>query len=152
MENFDQPHEGGIAPSKDETLAITQEVRQFWRQTSAWALFFAILLFMLFGLVSLSGLFTAFSGGIFGLISGIFIVILYGVMLFFPGLFYYRFATQMKQALILDDIDLLDRAFNNLKLYYRYVGIMMITIITLYLMFFLLFGAALLRSGGFPTE
>ena len=59
MENFDQPLDVGMAPANDNGLAITHEVRQYWRQTSAWALFFAILLFILFGLVSLSGLIAA---------------------------------------------------------------------------------------------
>jgi Family of unknown function (DUF5362) len=152
MENFDQPLDVGMAPANDNGLAITHEVRQYWRQTSAWALFFAILLFILFGLVSLSGLIAAVAGGISGIVSAIFIVVFYGAILFFPGLYYYRFSIQLKQALTIDDTDLLDRAFNNLKYYYRYVGILMIIVLTLYLVFFLFFGAAILRGGAFPTE
>jgi hypothetical protein len=151
MENFDQPLDVGMAPGREDGLRITPEVRLYWQQTAKWALFFAVLLFIVFGLVSLIGLFAALAGGATGLIGGLFIVAIYGAILFFPGLYYYRFSTQMKEALNTEDSGLLDQAFINLKRYYRYVGILMIVIISIYLLVLLVFGASFLR-GGFPIE
>ena len=151
MENFDQPLDVGMAPGKEDGLRITPEIRQYWEQTSKWALFFAILLFIIFGLISLIGLFAAMAGGASGLFGGIFIVGIYAAIIFFPGLYYYRFSTQLKQALNTDDNSLLDLAFINLKRYYRYVGILVIAVIALYLLIIIVFGASLL-NGGLPRD
>lgn len=150
MENFDQPLDQGFAPGQKDGLRITEPVRQYWRQTGAWTMFFAILLFIVFGLVSLLGLFVAFAGGGMGLISGVFIIGIYSVFLFFPGYYFYLFSTQMKQALLYEDNRMLDMAFMNLKRYYRFVGILMIIFIAFYVLFMLVYGAALMQ--GMPVE
>lgn len=153
MENFDQPLDVGMGAGQEtDGLRITQEVRLYWTQIAKWTLFFAILLFVFFGLVSLFGLFAALAAGAMGVIGGLFIVGVYGAILFFPALYYYRFSTQMKGALASDDTSLLEQAFINLKRFYRYVGILVIVIISLYLLFFLVFGAALMSRGGFPVD
>lgn len=146
MENFDQPIDAGMGGSQADGLRITPQVREYWRQTLPWTLFLAILLFILFGLVSLLGLMAAFAGGAAGLVSGIFAIAIYGVFLFLPGLYYYRFSTQMKQALNTEDTTLLDQAFHNLKLFYRFVGILTIVAISLVILVFLVSGAALLNQ------
>jgi len=147
MENFDQPIDMGMAPSMDDSLRITPEVRQYWKETSAWALFFAILLFIVFGLVSLAGIFLLFAGGVSGFISGIFVIAIYGVLLFFPAYFYFLFSSQMKQALITENRVLLVLAFVNLKRFYRFVGILLIVLVALGIFAFLIFGVALLNNG-----
>lgn len=153
MENFDQPLDVGMGAGQEKDgLRISPEVRLYWTQISKWTLFFAVLLFIVFGLVSLLGLFAAFSGGAMGVVGGLFFVAIYGVFLFLPGLYYYRFSTQMKQALATEDNDQLEQAFINLKRFYRFIGILVIVIIALYLLFFIVFGAALMNRGGFPTE
>ncbi len=148
MENFDQPIDMGMAAGKDDGLRITPEVRQYWKEIAAWALFFAILLYIVFGLVSLFALMLTFSGGIAGFISGIFVIALYGAFLFFPAYFYAQFSTQMKQALNTDNVLMLDQAFLNLKRFYRYVGILFIVMVGLGILAFLVFGVALMNSGG----
>lgn len=147
MENFDQPFDMGMAADKDDGLRITPEVRQYWKEISAWALFFAILLYILFGLTSIAGLLVAFTGGIPGFISGMFVIALYGAFFFFPAYFYAQFSTQMKQALNTENVALLDKAFINLKRFYRYVGIMLIVLLALGILMFLVFGVALMSSG-----
>ncbi|MBK6997461.1 MAG: hypothetical protein IPH31_22085 [Lewinellaceae bacterium] len=151
MENFDQPLDVGMAPRSDDGLRITPEIRLFWEQTAKWTLFFAVLLFILFGLVTLAGLAAAMSTGAAGVVGGIALVAIYGVILFFPGLYYYRFSSQMKQALTTDDTGMLEQAFVNLRRFYRYVGIMVIVIIAVYMVFLLVFGATMMR-GGLPME
>lgn len=152
MENFDQPLDVGMdASAPSDGLQITQEVRMYWAQIAKWALFFAVLLFILFGLLALFGLIAALTGGAMGILGAIFIIGIYGVLLFFPALYYYRFSTQMKQALLNDDTALLDEAFANLRRYYNFVGILVIVVLALYVIMFVVFGAALMR-GGLPTE
>jgi hypothetical protein len=153
MENFDQPIDVGMGGGTAEGLQITSSVRQYWHQSAKWAMFFAVLLFIVFGLVSLIGLLTAFSGGAVGLISGIFFVGIYAVLIFFPGLYYYRFSTQMKEALNNDDSGMLDQSFLNLRRFYQFVGILMIVLIALTLIFLVVFGAAMMNMGsGMPIE
>ncbi|MCB0522972.1 MAG: DUF5362 family protein [Saprospiraceae bacterium] len=147
MENFDQPMDMGMEASKDDGLIITEEVRQYWKQIAVWTQFFAILLFILFGLASLFALSLAFAVGAAGLIGSIMVIGLYGAVLFFPALYYYRFSTQMKEALRSEDNGLLDQSFMNLKRFYRYVGILLIVLISLYVVFFLTFGAAMMSRG-----
>ena len=151
MENFDQPLDLEMAPSKDDGLRITPEVRQYWREISAWAMFFAVLLFIVVGLVAMMGLVMVFTAGA----AGIFVMLMvgvYAVLVFLPAYYYYLFSSQMKQALRSEDNRLLDQAFTNLKRFYRFVGIFVIVFISLYLLAILIFGAAFLGGGGLPTE
>jgi hypothetical protein len=153
MENFDEHLNVGVSAGMDKDgLRISPEVRTYWRQSAAWAMFFAVLLFVFFGLASLFGLFAAMSAGAVGIVSGIFLIAIYGVFLFLPGLYYYRFSTQMKAALNTEDTGMLDQAFINLKRFYRFVGILLIIFIALYAIILIVFGASLLGGGRFPTE
>ncbi len=147
MENFDQPNDLGMAPAKDDGLQITPEVRLYWKETANWALFFAILLYILFGICIIIGLIFAFTGGIAGFITGLFVIAFYGAFLFFPGYYYSLFASKMKQALNTQNNALLDYAFVNLKRFYRYVGIMIIIAFGLGLLFFIVFASVILNAG-----
>ena len=60
--------------------------------------------------------------------------IVFAVIAFFPYYFLLRFANKMKAALISNDQDALNGSFQNLKILYRYMGILMI--ISLVLIFF----------------
>lgn len=148
MENFDQPLDAGISASGDQGLQISQEIRQYWQQTSRWALFFAILLFIVFGIVSLAGLLMIFAGNGPGIFSGLLVIAIYTALFFFPGWYYYLFSTQIKQALNFDDNQMLDQAFLNLRKFYRYVGILAIIFLSIYLLVFLIYGAALTTASG----
>jgi len=67
-------------------------------------------------------------------------IILYvgiAVIYFFPCLFLLRFANHMKNALNTDDQVTLNTSFQNLKIMFRYVGIVTIIIISLYILFIL---------------
>ena len=52
--------------------------------------------------------------------------IAFAVIAFFPYYFLLRFANKMKAALISNDQDALNGSFQNLKILYRYMGILMI--------------------------
>lgn len=150
MENFDHPLDAGMAADGPDHsgLSITPEIRQYWRQIANWALFFAVLMFIVYGLVALVGLFSAIQGGATGIVSGIFVIGIYTLIVFMPAWYYYKFSSQSKQAMNTDDTPLLDEAFANLHRFYRYVGILTIVLLSLYALVFLIFGAALLGGAG----
>jgi uncharacterized membrane protein YjgN (DUF898 family) len=52
--------------------------------------------------------------------------LVFAVIAFFPYYFLLRFANKMKAALISNDQDALNGSFQNLKILYRYMGILMI--------------------------
>lgn len=147
MENFDEPIDSGTSSGTTDGLQITDEVKTYWLQTAKWAMFFGILFFTLFGLVSLGGLIAIFNGGVGGFVAAIFIIGLYGAILFFPGLYYYRFSTQMKQSLNADDNALLDESFANLRRFYVFFGIVTIVVIALVVVFWSFFAMAFMRGG-----
>lgn len=147
MENFDQPITG-MAAGKEDDLRITPEVRQYWKEIANWSLFFAILLFIIFGLIVIIGLLFSVAG-LGGFVAGLLAIALYSTMTFFPGYFYYLFSSQLKKALQFDNTMLLDSAFLNLKRFYRYVGILLIVVFCLTLLFFLIF-VSMAARGSLP--
>jgi len=62
---------------------------------------------------------------------------------FFPLLYMYRFANQMRTALYGNDQELLNRSFQNLKKYFRYLGIITIISLAMWLVWLLVFGVAI---------
>lgn len=53
-------------------------------------------------------------------------------IVFFPLLFLLRFANAMKRAIAANDQNRLNEAFQNLKVYFRYLGILVIIFLVLY--------------------
>ncbi len=136
MENFDDPldHNTQALESNSGSLQITPNVREMWRQIANWSMFFAILLFIALGLMTIFGLLVAFSMMRAETVLILFLFIIYGTLIFFPGLYFYRFAQQAKLALRTDDTNLMEEAFLNLKRFYRFTGIVLIVFIGLYLL------------------
>ena len=64
---------------------------------------------------------------------------------FFPFLFLLQFANKMKTALAANQQDDLNLAFQNLKKYFRYIGIVFLIVISLYILTFVL--AVLAQTG-----
>lgn len=144
MENFDDPLDTSSAPAAESGLQVTNELREIWQQTAYWALIFAIILFVFFGYSSLQLLYTTMVtpqlGGIFGWITS---TAIYAAFYLFPGLLFYRFSTQLKASLEADNGWQLNESFLNFKRFYRYIGILSIVLIGLFLLVFLFLGIAL---------
>jgi len=141
-------------------LGIDPAAKAHLTEAARWARFLSILGFILLGLLVLAGI---FAGSIFGMmgqrVSGgqigasemagmggllAFVYIFIAVIYFFPCLFLFRFANKMKAALIANDQETLNASFQNLKILFRYVGIITIIILAFYAIM-LLFG--LLAAG-----
>jgi len=66
---------------------------------------------------------------------GVIVTIFYigiAILFFFPYFFLFRFATRMKTALNTNDQLTLNTSFQNLKIMFRYVGILTIVMLSFY--------------------
>lgn len=149
MEDTNQPLDAdlGSRPS-GQNLRFTEPVRSDLLETSKWAMFFAVLIFIALGFVLIGSLFIMAAGS-GGAIVGILMAIIYGGLMFFPGWYYYKFSTSTRQALEHDNNMSLEEGFANLKRFYRFIGILIIVVIGLYVLFAVA-GIAFLSSGNFP--
>lgn len=151
MEDQNQPLDAGMdSGATDQRLLITDPVRSDWNEIAKWAMFFAVLLFIVLGFVAIASLAMIFTAGVGGFVMAIFIVGIYGSVLYFPASYFYKFSTQTRQALNFDDSNALDEGFTNLKRYYRFVGILFIVVMALYALFILIALATRGFSGLMP--
>ncbi|HUQ96376.1 MAG TPA: hypothetical protein VM010_01840 [Chitinophagaceae bacterium] len=131
------------------SLTIDPVTKTHLSETARWARFLAIfgMLVLALGLVvSLMGatIFTRFFGlptGVdddtnttlgalrIGVVVGMLIL---SAVIFFPLLFLLRFANAMRRAIVANDQNRLNEAFQNLKVYFRYLGILTIVFFVLY--------------------
>jgi len=128
--------------SKKESLIINIEISSFLAETAKWAKFIAIMMFIMAGLMVLAGIVISVSGSIAlqkyfpigGMLGIVYIVI--ALIYYFPAKYLYDFAAYIKQALYFNEQESLDYAFNRLKAHYRFIGILMIIVLCLYIMVF----------------
>ena len=124
-------------------LQIDQPVSGYLRETAKWAKFLAIVGFVFCGLLAVAAIFagslmaTALgSTGSEGGMPAVFLTTLYlagALIYFFPCLFLLHFANKMQRALRQNDQFLLTDSFKNLKSCYKYMGILMIIVLSLYI-------------------
>lgn len=125
-------------------LSIDHISKSHLSEAARWAKFLAICGFIMLGLMIIYGIAMAafvaqvpnydngYEANEMKGFLGVFMVIFYSafaVLAFFPYLFLLRFANKMKRALESDDQSELNNSFMNLKILYRYLGIL--TIISL---------------------
>ncbi len=153
-----------LQPSTLFSLSIDPVTKTHLSETARWARFLAIV-----GLISVvllviggviysiwitslmqeaqsnygfnAGYTTSYTIGI-----AIFFVVMAAVA-FFPMLYMLRFANQMRTALNGNDQQSLNTSFQNLKIYFRYVGIITIIGLGLWVLWFLVVGMAAITLG-----
>ncbi|MFK5856126.1 MAG: DUF5362 family protein [Bacteroidota bacterium] len=127
----------------NNSLQISESAEAYLKETSGWSQFLSILGFIFIGLLVVGGvglslfLSVANDGEELLPMSGMTVVVLYlllGLIYFFPILYLYRFATNMKKALEKKDNDNLDEAFKNIKSHYKFMGIFTIIFIAIYIL------------------
>ena len=131
------------------SLTIDPVTKTHLTETARWARFLAIFGMIMLALgmvVSLMGatIFKTFFGfptGVedetktslsakrIGMVVGTLITF---AIIFFPLLFLLRFSNAMKRAIAANDQNRLNEAFQNLKVYFRYLGILVIIFLVLY--------------------
>lgn len=140
-------------------LHLDQSAKDFLKETAKWAYFLSILGFVGVGLFVVIAIFagTIFSAlgtmpgtgafaGSFGVVMGFMYFILAAVY-FFPVYYLFKFSSNAKKAFRENDSEALTASLGYLKSHYKFVGILMISMLVLYGLFFVLamFGAILGR-------
>ena len=145
-------------------FGIDQSSRAHLSEAAKWAKFLAIVGFVMCGLIVVMAIFfgsflatmsssfndesrssAALTGGM-----GAFVAIFYigiAILFFFPYLFLFRFATRMKAALNTNDQLTLNTSFQNLKIMFRYVGILTIVMLSFYALAILMLIATAATTG-----
>jgi membrane-anchored glycerophosphoryl diester phosphodiesterase (GDPDase) len=133
-------------------LNIDPVSKSFLHDAARWGKFLAIVGFVIIGIMMISGITVIMLGpGSFyyddsnfdtdmypAMMGGLIVMmVLVGLIYFFPCYYLFRFSDKMKVALASNDQETLNKSFKNLKSLLRYVGI-------LTLIFVIMFGVSLL--------
>lgn len=137
-------------------LTLNDQAVDALRTSGKWCMFLAIvgfvglaflLIFALFMYAAMSAMpdmagaaggnmgFGMMFGAMRGFLSGLYIVL--AIVYFFPVYYLYKYAKGMKQALESSNSDLLSEALVNLKSHHKFLGIMTIVMISLYVLLFI---------------
>ena len=120
-----------------QSLKLTDNSLIFMMEIVKWAKFLAICSFVGIGIMALAGVgmiilqFEGQAKGFSPVITGL-LYILMPVIYFFPTMYLYRFATASGDAIEKLNDDILEEGLENLKSLFRFTGISMIIMLSLY--------------------
>ena len=133
-------------PSNLFELQVDHIGTVYLRDAARWARFLAIAgfvfcgLFVVVAILSITVLSTLFNSmgasGVAGIGGGVIGVVYIGIAIldFFPCLYLYKFAARMQTALNSNDQEQLNSSFLNMRAFYRFVGVLMIIALGLWLL------------------
>ncbi len=147
-------------------LELNNQAVDALRESAKWSMFLAILGFIGIGIMIIAALLmgsafammptrnTALGGGFnpFGAMKGVitaFYIVL-AIIYFFPVYYLYKYASGMKAALSIYNSDLVSDALVQLKSHHKFLGIMMIVMIAIYIIAiigFVIFFASMATKG-----
>ena len=132
-------------------LQVNDIVKDYLLETAKWAKLIAIVGFVSLGLMVIMGLFMGTIMGtlaamspeaaeISGLGGGFFAILYIGMALiyFFPIKYLYDFSSKVKKAIQITDQNLFNEAMMKLKSHYKFIGILMLIMIILYVGMFVM--------------
>lgn len=143
-----------VEPSNESTidyfeLQLNESAKGFLKETTKWAYFLSILGFIGVGFVVLAAF---FSGALFanignynqsirgfGILGGSFVTAIYlffAALYFFPIYYLNRFASKANLAIRENNSELLATSFRYLKSHFKYIGVMALIILCLWLFIF----------------
>ena len=134
--------------NQNNEMKLNESAIAFLRESAKWSMFLAIIGFIGIAFMVVAGIFMgtimsaipAMGGGMSsspfammpGLMAGFYIVI--AILYFFPIYYLFKYAQNTKVALQSANSDLLADALGYLKSHHKFLGIMMIIIISLYIL------------------
>jgi hypothetical protein len=134
----------------NERLYLSQEAQGFLKETAKWGYFLSILGFIGIGFMVVLALFigtifsaisglsgTANSMGVLetGFISGLYLLI--ALLYFFPIYYLFKFSSNLKKAFKSNDNDLITTSFEYLKSHYKFIGILTLVFVVIYVLILL---------------
>ena len=126
-----------------EGITITNASQQNLKEAGRWANFLAIVGFVMLGLMVLGAIAMFALGSILPLGSGVsagaagVVYILMAALYFFPTYYLYQFSSKIKVGLKSTSQQDVDEAFQNLKSMFKFVGILMIIVLSIYVIMIL---------------
>ena len=130
----------------ESKIELTQETIGYLNETRKWTIFLAILGFIFIGLMvimsfSFGAIFSAFGDqGVNLPLPNFLFIALYiamAILYFFPIFYLYQFSSFTKRGLTDKNENLIMLAFKNLKSHYKFIGVLTIIILSIYLLVFL---------------
>jgi hypothetical protein len=142
---------------ENKGITLSDDALRQISQIAKWAQFLAIIGFVVAALIVVAGLFMGSFMSIFKEMSGntqmphmpfmalSVVYIILGGIYFIPSWFLYKFSTETRKALLGNDEEILTEALSNLRRTFKFLGIMTIVIIGLYVLVIIavMIGAAL---------
>ncbi|GET29752.1 DUF5362 family protein [Prolixibacter sp. SD074] len=142
---------------ENKGITLSDDALRQISQIAKWAQFLAIIGFVVAALIVVAGLFMGSFMSIFKEMSGNIqmphmpfmalsvVYIILGGIYFIPSWFLYKFSTETRKALLGNDEEILTEALSNLRRTFKFLGIMTIVIIGLYVLVIIavMIGAAL---------
>ncbi len=126
---------------------LVDESVNYLNQTRKWTMFLSVLGFVGVGFMILIGLVLMFMGPAMsqqipssvpfkiGYLGIIYLIL--GAVYFIPIYYLFTFSNKMRNALYANDMDILTSAFKYLRNYYRFIGVLVIVLISLYILIML---------------
>lgn len=135
--------------NQNPSVGLNDYMKGYILEIAKWAKFLSIIGFVGIGLMVLAALAMMVAGATLssfssdysrnpvgaGVIGVIYIIM--AVLYFFPVLYLFKSAVGLKNGIINNDEMTLTDGFQNLKSHYKFIGIMMIVVLSLYALLFL---------------
>ena len=138
--------------SEENKLEIGSEALDNLNVTRKWTTFLSVLGFIFLGLIIVAGLATTLFLTTFkskqadlGIPESLMIIVFIaiGALYFFPVFFLFRFSRNIRDAIQKHDQKKLAKGFRNLRLFFAYLGIMVILILSVYVVLLFFAGASI---------
>jgi len=147
--------------AEEVLLTVTEDIRSYIYETARWTRFLSIIGFVATGIMilfsfSAEALISAMNGKVgaannpWAALGGGFLTIVFllsALLYFYPSLLLFKYASSAKQAVLYGDQPALSEAMIRMKSFFKFWGIITITVLALYIISFLLGIVAYLGSG-----
>ncbi|GEP52183.1 hypothetical protein FNO01nite_28550 [Flavobacterium noncentrifugens] len=149
---------------QDSAMRLNEIAIDYLRQSAKWSFFLSILGFIGIGLMLLAAVFISSIMGMAnpnsglgnselsmfsampGILSGVYILL--AVLYAFPVYYLYKYSTGIKTALLVRDENLLTASLGYLKSHHKFIGIMAIVLMVVYLLILVGVVVAAVAFGG----
>jgi hypothetical protein len=129
----------------ENSIELTSEIKGYLLETSKWGKFIAIVGFVGLGILAVIGILMVIGFSFLGSfnknfpmwIGGI-VYIIMSVIYYFPTVYLYKFSTMIKQGLQSEGGVVLADGFLNLKKVFKFIGILTIVILSIYVLVLLI--------------